>query len=74
MATSRNADDDAGERARDEDEDSDSPPTQLADTHAVGVEIRLNGAAPKVGRPRTNCGNQKQKAKAALKEYTQGMR
>ncbi|KAG1686245.1 hypothetical protein DVH05_007056 [Phytophthora capsici] len=71
---SRNADDDAGGRSRDADEDSDSPPTQLADTHAVGVEIRLNGAAPKVGRPRTNRTNQKQKAKAVLKEYNQGMR
>ncbi|KAI9997564.1 hypothetical protein PInf_001484 [Phytophthora infestans] len=70
--TSRKADDDAGGRARDEDQDSDIPTSQLADTHAVGAEIRLNGTAQKVGRPRTNRANQKQKAKAALKEYNQG--
>ncbi|ETI46181.1 hypothetical protein F443_09409 [Phytophthora nicotianae P1569] len=62
-------------RSTSPDSDGDSAtPTQVADSPVGSVEIRLNGSAPKVGRPRLKCTKLKQQAKAALKEYNQGMR
>ncbi|KUF86981.1 Ankyrin-2 [Phytophthora nicotianae] len=60
-------------RSTSPDSDGDSAtPTQVADSPVGSVEIRLNGSAPKVGRPRLKCTKLKQQAKAALKEYNQG--
>ncbi|ETM45965.1 hypothetical protein L914_09092 [Phytophthora nicotianae] len=62
-------------RSTSPDSDGDSAtPTQVANSPVGSVEIRLNGSAPKVGRPRLKCTKLKQQAKAALKEYNQGMR
>ncbi|KAF4047415.1 hypothetical protein GN244_ATG00120 [Phytophthora infestans] len=61
-------------RSTSPDSDGDSAaPTQVADSQGNSVEIRLNGSAPKVGRPRLDRTKQKQQAKATPKAYNQGM-